>query len=102
MNQLLLGALLGFGVPAILGIGIALFAKLCPKEQTFKTKIAPFAENLADASYILMSTTFKLKPVDIDKIEEGFFKTIAYWLDGFIAVFMARLDIKITEEINKK
>ena len=100
MNAILTGLLLGIGLSAAISAGVVLFAKFLPKEATFKTKIAPLAKNLARVVYLFMRRWLNVS--DVDKVEEGFFKTIAYWLDGGIAVFMAELDIFITNDQNKK
>jgi len=99
-NNILLGLLLGFGVPAIISIGVSLFAKFCPKEETFKKRIAPVVEGAAVAFYTLMSRW--LKPAEIDKIEEGVFKTLAYWLDAGIHTFMAKLNELIFNGLSEK
>jgi hypothetical protein len=99
MNSTLLALVLGIGLPAIIGLGVGMFAKFFPKEETFKSRIAPISEMCAGAVFFFMGRW--LKPSEIDKIEEGLFKTLAYWLDGFIAVFMAKLDNLITEATKK-
>jgi len=90
MNNIVLGIILGFGVPALLGLGLVLFAKYFPKEKTFDEKIKPIFEKAAVVFFAFGSRW--LKPVDFDKVEEGFLKTIAYWLDKGIEAFMNKLD----------
>jgi hypothetical protein len=94
-----MGILVGLGVPALLGIGLWAFAKFLPKQATFDKFVAPMAEKNAAVLDFFLGRY--LKPADEDKIEEGFFKTIAFWLDGYIHVFMAKLGQLIDERLKK-
>lgn len=90
---MVLGLLFGLGVSALLGLGVVLFAKYFPKEKTFDEKIKPTAEMAATVFFTFFSKW--LKPVDFDKVEEGFLKTVAYWADKWIQTFMEKLDALI-------
>jgi hypothetical protein len=96
MPEWIYGLLLGAGIPAGLSLFVWIFAKYCPKEETFQKRIAPFAEECAMFLFLFMGRW--LKPVDMEKVEEGFFKTLAYWLDGWIHTFMAKLDFLVNEK----
>ena len=100
MSHTLIALLCGLGLPVVIGMGIGLFAKFFPKEETFKAKIAPVIENFATATFILLGRW--LKPSEMEKVDNGLFKTLAYWLSSGISVFMAKLDSLIAEAEAKK
>jgi hypothetical protein len=90
-KSLIIGALVGFGLPLIVSIGVALFAKFFPKETTFTKFIAPIAERHAKITEAILGRF--LGPVDQQKVEEGIIVTLAYWLDSYIRVFVATLKL---------
>lgn len=90
-KSLIIGALVGFGLPLVISIGVALFAKFFPKEATFNKFIAPIAEKHAKLTEAILGRF--LKPVDAQKVEEGVIITLAYWLDSYIRVFVATLKL---------
>jgi len=100
MPEWLLGLIIGIGGPAVIGLALWAFAKYLPKQGIFDKFIGPWATANAIVVDALLGRW--LKPVDEDKIEEGFFKTLAFWLDGYIHVFMAKLGELIDEKIKNK
>jgi hypothetical protein len=90
MDHAIIGTLIGIGSPALIGLALWVFAKYLPKEGTFRRYFVPIANAWAITVYAMLGRY--LKKSDMEKVDEGFFKTLAYWLDGFIHTFIAKLD----------
>jgi len=101
MNQILTD--LAISLIGSFGIGfvIAMFAKYFPKEQTFNKSIAPSAEFFAVLLHSICVKKLRLKYKQESDIEEGVFKTVAFWLDSWIKVFMAKWNSLIAERYEK-
>jgi hypothetical protein len=99
MKEWLIPTLIGLGLPAIIGAALWAFGKYLPKQATFDKFFSPVAEKCAVVVDLFLGRW--LKPVDEDKLEEGFFKTVAFWLDGWIHVFMAKLGELIDARLKK-
>jgi hypothetical protein len=89
MSAWVIGLLLTTGLPFIIGIVIALFAKKFPKEQFYNDKIKPFVIKFAKICDSFLD--LKLGKVTANKIEESIFCTIAYWLENSIKDFYSCL-----------
>lgn len=94
--DVLISLISGIGISAL----VAIFAKKLPKEETFKKRLAPIAEWCAVTIHKFFGKY--LTPIAEKKLEEGVFLTLAYWLDGWIHVFIAKLNDLIYERINQK
>lgn len=85
MSTWVIGLLLTTGLPFVVGIVIAIFAKKFPKEQFYNDKIKPIVIKLAKVCDAFLD--LKLGKVTADKIEESIFCTVAYWLENSIKDF---------------
>lgn len=101
---MVLALIISIGVPALISVGVALFAKYFPKEQTYTTKIKPLF--IRAASVVFLFGSRWLKPIDFDKVEEGPIKTICFWGSNGVNDFSVELDrlieVSKTEQAKKK
>jgi hypothetical protein len=100
MSHTIIALLCGLGVSVAIGLGVSLFAKFFPKEETFRTKIAPVVEKIAVGFFMLLGRWLKIS--DIEKVDEGILKTLGYWLVNSSNVFFDKLDSLIKNAENKK
>ena len=89
MHEFLAGTLLTLGTGLFISIVTAIFAKACPKEQTYNNKIKPLVIN---AAKIINSTLCKrLGRPNTEKLEEGILKTTAFWFQSAVNDFFTEL-----------
>lgn len=88
-KNMLVGIALGVGLPALIGIIVALFGRFLPKQETYDKRIRPVVQGAARALSKLLR--LKLGAASADKIEEGVFVTIAFWVDQSARDFIAAL-----------
>jgi hypothetical protein len=85
MSSVLIGTLILTSLPLLVGIGVSLFAKFCPKEDTYNKRIKPFVVKLAKLLDNFLD--LKMGKDNADKIEESVFATVAYWLENSVRDF---------------
>lgn len=88
-KNLLVGLALGVGLPALVGIIVALFGRLLPKQETYDKRIRPVVQGAARGLSKLLR--LKLGAPAAEKIEEGVLITVAFWVDQAVRDFVGAL-----------
>lgn len=89
MPEWLTGMLVTLGATAGTGLLVSLFAKFCPKENTYDKRIKPIV--ILWAKTVSLALGRWIGAGNAAKIEEGIFHTLAFWMTSAVNDFYAAL-----------